>query len=69
MFKVVLGSMTFAREVAEAEAGRILEVYLASGGKEIDTAHGYGGGKTEEMLGRLLKAYDPADCQAHYLYL
>ncbi len=63
MFKVVLGSMTFAREVAEAEAGRILEVYLASGGKEIDTAHGYGGGKTEEMLGRLLKAYDPADFQ------
>ena len=63
MFKVVLGSMTFAREVAEAEAGRILEVYLASGGKEIDTAHGYGGGKTEEMLGRLLKAYDPADLQ------
>ena len=58
MIKVVLGSMTFGREVEEPEAGRILENFLASDGKEIDTAHGYGGGKTEEMLGRLLKAYD-----------
>ena len=58
MIKAVLGSMTFGGQVEDPEAGRILEDFLATGGKEIDTAHGYGGGKTEEMLGRLLKAYD-----------
>ncbi len=58
MFKAILGTMTFARQVAQEEAGRILEAYLASGGKEIDTARVYGGGETEQMLGSLLKAYD-----------
>ena len=58
MFAMILGTMTFARQVGQEEAGRILESFFASDGREIDTARVYGQGKTEEMLGHLLANYD-----------
>jgi aflatoxin B1 aldehyde reductase len=51
---LVLGTMTFGKQVDEGTADRILDYFLASGSCEIDTAHDYGKGATEEILGRIL---------------
>ena len=54
--KLILGSMTFADQVDPAGAGRMIDLMLASGYNEIDTAHVYVDGKTETLLGELLPA-------------
>lgn len=51
---LVLGTMTFGKQVDEETADSILEFFLASGYREIDTAHDYCKGTTEEILGRIL---------------
>jgi aryl-alcohol dehydrogenase-like predicted oxidoreductase len=53
-----LGTMTFGTEWGwgspEETARAIFERYLDAGGNFIDTADGYTGGKSEEMLGKFL---------------
>jgi len=52
--ELVLGTMTFGNQVDEVTADRILDYFLARGCLEIDTAHDYCKGNTEEILGRIL---------------
>ncbi|MEW6673119.1 MAG: aldo/keto reductase [Thermodesulfobacteriota bacterium] len=52
--KVILGTMTFGKQVDEKTAERIVKMFLDHGHSEIDTAFTYIGGKTEEILGRIL---------------
>jgi len=46
--------MTFGGQVDEATADRMLGLFMDAGHREIDTAHIYGEGRAEEILGRLL---------------
>ncbi len=49
-----LGTMLFGDQTPEADAGRILDRFMAAGGDFIDTADTYVGGNSERVLGRLL---------------
>lgn len=51
-----LGTMMFADRTDEAEAGRILAAARAAGINFIDTADAYSRGRSEEMVGRLIRA-------------
>lgn len=53
----VLGTMTFGKQVDEKTAEEILDLFLAAGFRELDTAYDYGKGETEEILGRLLTPF------------
>ena len=55
--KQILGTMTFGEQVDDNGAQAMLDSFFAAGNHEIDTAHQYCDGRTEEMLGRLLPAY------------
>ncbi|WP_316313264.1 aldo/keto reductase, partial [Clavibacter michiganensis] len=50
----VLGTMTFGDSVDETTAAGMVDVFLAGGGTGIDTAKGYAGGRSEEILGAVL---------------
>ncbi|MDM7887309.1 aldo/keto reductase [Curtobacterium sp. RHCJP20] len=50
----VLGTMTFGDSVDERTAGEVVDLFLAAGGTGIDTANGYAGGRSEEILGSVL---------------
>lgn len=50
----VLGTMTFGDSVDEATAAEMVDRFLAAGGTGIDTANGYAGGRSEEILGSVL---------------
>jgi aryl-alcohol dehydrogenase-like predicted oxidoreductase len=54
-----LGTMTFGNEAgfgcAPDAARQIFQSYLEAGGNFIDTADGYGDGKSEELLGQFIK--------------
>jgi aryl-alcohol dehydrogenase-like predicted oxidoreductase len=52
---IALGTMTFGAQADEAEARRIVDLALDSGITHIDTANVYVKGRSEEILGRLLK--------------
>ena len=52
-----LGTMTFGSESDEAASHRMLDDYFAWGGNFIDTADVYSNGKSEEIIGRWLKAH------------
>ena len=52
--QMILGTMNFGRQVDEASANRMLELFLDSGYNEIDTAYMYSDGEAEEILGRIL---------------
>ncbi|MGH9033789.1 MAG: aldo/keto reductase, partial [Acidimicrobiia bacterium] len=54
--ELCLGTMTFGREIEESASRAILDRYLHSGGNFVDTADVYGGGASEEILGRALGA-------------
>jgi len=49
-----LGTLTWGLEVDEEGARDQMTAFTGAGGTLIDTAHGYGGGAAETMLGRLL---------------
>src|SRR3954464_6849474 len=49
---LILGTMGFGTETPEQEAFAILDAFLEAGGNMIDTADVYGGGASEELLGR-----------------
>ncbi|HPV81416.1 MAG TPA: aldo/keto reductase, partial [Dermatophilaceae bacterium] len=51
-----LGTLTWGVEVDEEGARDQLTAFVAAGGTLVDTAHGYGAGAAETMLGTLLKA-------------
>jgi aryl-alcohol dehydrogenase-like predicted oxidoreductase len=53
--ELCLGTMTFAREADEATSATLLDRYLEAGGNFVDTADVYAGGRSEEVLGRLLR--------------
>jgi aryl-alcohol dehydrogenase-like predicted oxidoreductase len=58
--RVCLGAMNFGAPAGtpgcdEDEAGRIVGAYLDAGGNIIDTADGYSGGQSEEIVGRAVK--------------
>jgi aflatoxin B1 aldehyde reductase len=52
--KLILGTMTFGDQVDQASAETLLETFTGAGHDELDTAHIYCEGRTEEMLGRML---------------
>ena len=52
--KLILGTMTFGDQVDQSVAETLLAGFTAAGHNEIDTAHTYCEGRTEEMLGRIL---------------
>ncbi len=52
--KQILGTMTFGDQVDQDTAQKMLAQFTGPGNYEIDTAHIYCDGRTEEMLGRLL---------------
>ncbi len=49
-----LGLMTWGNQTDEHEAREQLTAFVDAGGTLLDTAHTYGGGASEELLGRLL---------------
>ncbi len=49
-----LGLAQWGTAVDEHEAGDLLKSFLGAGGTLLDTAHSYGAGASEELLGRLL---------------
>lgn len=51
---LALGTMTFGDTVDEGLAREMVETAVAAGITMIDTANGYAGGKTEEMLAGIL---------------
>jgi aryl-alcohol dehydrogenase-like predicted oxidoreductase len=53
--ELCLGAMTFGRETTEPDSVRLLDRYLDAGGNFVDTADTYGGGASEEILGRALE--------------
>ena len=56
-----LGLMTWGSVTDEHEAREQLSAFLDAGGTFVDTAHVYGGGASEELLGRLLSGGFPRD--------
>jgi aryl-alcohol dehydrogenase-like predicted oxidoreductase len=52
--RLVLGTMTFGDTVDLDTARRIVDQAVDSGITSFDTANGYAGGRSEEMLGQLL---------------
>lgn len=51
-----LGTMTFGAEADEATSFQLMDDYVAAGGNFLDTADVYSAGKSEEIIGRWLKA-------------
>jgi aryl-alcohol dehydrogenase-like predicted oxidoreductase len=49
---LILGTMGLGTETPEKQAFTILDAFLDAGGNMIDTADVYGGGASEELLGR-----------------
>ena len=52
--KQILGTMTFGDQVDQITAETMMASFTAAGHLELDTAHTYCDGRTEEMLGRIL---------------
>lgn len=55
--RVVLGTMTFGTQVDEADAARMVAAARDAGVTMFDTANNYGAGASEEILGRLVRAF------------
>ncbi len=53
--RVALGAMSFGGDVDEAEAGRIWRVARDAGVNLVDTADVYNDGRSEEIVGRLMR--------------
>jgi aryl-alcohol dehydrogenase-like predicted oxidoreductase len=50
-----LGCLTFGREMDEAASRQIVDRYLDAGGNFIDTANVYSRGRSEEIVGQVLR--------------
>jgi aryl-alcohol dehydrogenase-like predicted oxidoreductase len=53
--RVALGTMTFGAQVDAADAARMVDGCLAAGVTTFDTAESYTGGRSEEILGRIVR--------------
>lgn len=56
--KIVLGTMNFGPQLDHVESRQMVEGFLRTGNKELDTAYVYNGGTTEEILGEILPSLD-----------
>ena len=54
----VLGTMTFGNQVDPDNAKRMVDCFFEADHKHIDTAYLYADGKSEEILGSILKTVD-----------
>ena len=63
MPRVILGTMTIGGQMDENEGRAFVLRFLDSGHTELDTAFIYQSGRTEEMLGRILKDVDRGEFQ------
>jgi len=54
-FIVALGTMTFGGQTSQTDADRMLAAFLDQGHSWVDTAFLYTDGRSEKLLGRLLK--------------
>jgi len=52
--RIILGTMTFGKQVNKKNAQYMVNLFIDHGYNEIDTAYRYGGGITEEILGKIL---------------
>ncbi len=53
--RLCLGTMAFGSDADEAESGRMLHAALDAGVNFVDTANMYSGGRSEELVGRLIQ--------------
>lgn len=53
---LALGTMTWGNGVDRHDAGEHLRAFVDAGCSLVDTAHGYGAGEAETMLGEILSA-------------
>jgi aflatoxin B1 aldehyde reductase len=60
MVKPILGTMTFGGQVSEADAARAVAIFLDQGYRDLDTAHVYNQGRTEEVVGAAVRGRDRA---------
>ena len=56
--RVVLGSMVFSPHQRDDRRRRCWMNFFAAGGNAMDTAHAYGGGDSERVIGAWIKARD-----------
>ncbi|MGK5677809.1 aldo/keto reductase [Actinoplanes sp. URMC 104] len=59
--ELCLGAMTFGRESDEETSVRMMNRFAEAGGTFLDTSDAYGGGRSEEIVGRWLKGQDRDD--------
>lgn len=52
--RIILGTMNFGEQVDEKNADKMVRIFLDRGYREVDTAHLYVKGLTEEILGKIL---------------
>ncbi len=52
--RLALGTMAWGTRTSAEDAADLLTAFRAAGGTLVDTAHGYAGGTSEEILGDLL---------------
>ncbi|MEN3584549.1 aldo/keto reductase [Streptomyces sp. ZYX-F-203] len=57
--RIGLGTLTWGRDIEEADAASLLKTFWEAGGTLVDTADVYGGGEAEYLLGRLLDGLVP----------
>lgn len=55
---LAFGAMQFGTTADDRAAAAMVEACLDAGVRDFDTAHGYGGGASEQMLGQLLRGVD-----------
>ena len=53
--EITLGTMIFGKQVDEADAIKIMDLAFDKGITSFDTANGYTGGRSEEIVGKALK--------------
>ena len=57
--RLCLGTMTFGAETDESGAHQQLDLFTEAGGTMVDTADVYGGGRSEEIIGRWFASRPP----------
>lgn len=58
--KIVLGTMNFGPQLDLDTSRTMVNAYLATGGRELDTAYVYNDGTTENYLGEILPELSPS---------
>jgi aryl-alcohol dehydrogenase-like predicted oxidoreductase len=53
--EITLGTMIFGQQVDEIESRKIMDLAFEKGINSFDTANGYAGGRSEEIVGKALK--------------